>query len=63
MFAGWARTGGSAGNAVCDLDPSCSETRVHFQLWPTRVLTAASIESTICRQLQSLQDKQSSTRH
>ncbi len=48
------------GNAVCDLDPSCSETRVHFQR-----LAAAREDGSLDRindlagQLQSLQDKQS----
>ncbi|TGD89815.1 RND family transporter [Mycolicibacterium sp. CH28] len=48
------------GNAVCDLDPSCSETRVHFQR-----LAAAREDGSLDRindlagQLQSMQDKQS----
>ena len=48
------------GNAVCDLDPSCSETRGHFER-----LAAAREDGSLDRindlagQLQSLQDKQS----
>lgn len=48
------------GNAVCDVDPSCSETRGHFQR-----LVAARQDGSLDRindlagQLQSLQDKQS----
>lgn len=48
------------GNAVCDLDPSCSETRGHFQsLVAARNDGSLDRINDLARQLQSLQDKQS----
>lgn len=48
------------GNAVCDLDPSCSETRGHFQrLVAARDDGSLDRINDLARQLQSLQDKQS----
>ncbi|MGY4710704.1 MMPL/RND family transporter [Mycolicibacterium sp. CBM1] len=48
------------GNAVCDLDPSCSETRVHFQrLEAARADGSLDQINDLAGQLQSLQDKQS----
>lgn len=48
------------GNVVCDLDPSCSETRGHFQsLVDARNDGALAEINSLAGQLESLQDKQS----
>ncbi len=48
------------GNAVCDLDPSCAETRGHFQaLVDARNDGTLDEINSLATQLQSMQDKQS----
>lgn len=48
------------GNAVCDLDPSCAETRGHFQaLVDARNDGTLDEINSLANQLQSMQDKQS----